>query len=91
MTEILLVIGAVAFIVLIVVLYVVAATLRARFVSWIVGRVRRSVSRAVGIEPPPGTPEEPARDGLGAMFDVMEGRRPAEKAGPRGPKDRDRE
>jgi hypothetical protein len=91
MTDSLLVIGAVAFIVFIVALNLLAATLRVRFASWIFGRVRRSVSRAAGLEPLPGTPEEPARDGLGAMFDVMEGRRPAEKAEPRGPKDRDRE
>jgi hypothetical protein len=82
MPDVVVVIVVVALIVGVVALSLAGGVLMARVRSRILGRALSSMNRVPLISKLTGAPEPPPRQGLGAMFDVMEGRTPPDVAEP---------
>jgi hypothetical protein len=78
MSEVLLVVAILAFIIVIVALNLAVGRLRSRFISWILGRVTRSMSWVTGPAAPTDAPGAEGPRGFG----VLAGRNP-EVATPR--------
>ena len=77
------VIAGLAFVVFLVAMYLLAATLRARVLSWVLGRVRRSMSWIGQGKPLTGQGLEEERFDRRGLFDAMGGRSETDAAVPR--------
>ena len=82
MSEVLLVVAILAFIIVIVALNLAVGRLRSRYISWILGRVTRSMSWVTGPAAPTDAPGAEGPRGFDGMFGVLAGRNP-EVATPR--------
>jgi hypothetical protein len=83
MDEVVLIIVGLIFVVVIVGSYLLTAFLRRRFISWILGRVRGSMSWIGQGEPLTGQGMEEERFDRRGLFDAMEGRSETDAAAPR--------